>query len=148
MRRLLLLAAFALAGCSGAKEAPSAPDTNGLTGEADSSRAVAAPPVARTAAMGEQIFKRCAACHTITKDGPNGIGPNLHGIVGRARASYPGFAYSDALRAAGGHWDEAALDAWLDNPMKAIPGSRMSFAGIPDKADRNALFLYLKSQSD
>lgn len=98
--------------------------------------------------MGEQIFKRCAACHTITKDGPNGIGPNLHGIVGRARASYPGFAYSDALRAAGGHWDEAALDAWLDNPMKAIPGSRMSFAGIPDKADRNALFLYLKSQSD
>lgn len=139
---LLLAPALTLSACGGKDKAAASPDaTDATTGQLSP----ASPP---TAAMGEQIFKRCAACHTIDKDGRNGIGPNLHGVVGRALASHPNFSYSPALKTKGGIWDEAALDAWLENPLKDIPGSRMSFAGIPDKADRDALFLYLKSQSD
>src|SRR3546814_15995953 len=89
--------------------------------------------------MGEQVFRRCAACHTIDKDGRNGIGPNLHGIVGHAVAAHAGFAYSGAMKAKGGVWDEAALDAFLADPMKAVPGTRMVFAGVIDAADREAL---------
>src|SRR3546814_9358072 len=75
--------------------------------------------------MGEQVFRRGAACHTIDKDGRNGIGPNLHGIVGHAVAAHAGFAYSGAMKAKGGVWDEAALDAFLADPKKAVPGTRM-----------------------
>lgn len=142
---LLLVSVLTLSACGGKDKAAAAPGaTEAATGES----LLPVPAATPTAAMGEQIFKRCAACHTIDKDGRNGIGPNLHGVVGRALASHPDFPYSDALKAKGGVWNEAALDAWLENPMKDIPGARMSFAGIPDKADRDALVLYLKSQSD
>ena len=97
--------------------------------------------------MGEQIFKRCVACHTIDKGGPNGIGPNLHGIVGAAVASKPDFSYSSAMQAKGGVWDAAALDIYLEAPMKSVPGTRMAFAGLIDAADRKALILYLEAQS-
>jgi len=97
--------------------------------------------------MGEQVFRRCVACHTIDKGGANGIGPNLHGVVGAAVASKPDFSYSGAMKAKGGVWDEAALNAYLKQPMMAVPGTRMAFAGIPDDADRKALILYLEEQS-
>jgi cytochrome c len=104
------------------------------------------PRVAPTAAMGEQTFKRCVACHTIDKGGRNGIGPNLHGVVGRAVGSVPNFGYSSAMMAKGGVWDAAALNIYLKAPRQAIPGNRMSFAGIPDAAEREALILYLTEQ--
>ncbi|HWT42467.1 MAG TPA: cytochrome c family protein, partial [Sphingopyxis sp.] len=106
-----------------------------------------APAVAPTAAMGEQIFRRCVACHTVDKGGSNGIGPNLHGVVGAAVASKPDFSYSGAMKAKGGVWDDAALDAYLKAPMKAVPGTRMAFAGVIDEADRKALILFLEEQS-
>lgn len=136
---VLLAGAFALAGC-GKAEPPAEPASS-------DSPTAEAPAVEPTAAMGEQIFKRCMACHTIEKDGPNGIGPNLHGIVGRAVASHAGFSYSGALKAKGGSWDEAHLDQFLEEPMKYAPGTRMAFAGVIDAADRKALILYLKEQS-
>src|SRR4051795_2344879 len=40
---------------------------------------------------GAAAAKKCAACHTFEKGGPNRVGPNLFGIVERARASEPGF---------------------------------------------------------
>ncbi|KAI6170463.1 Cytochrome c family protein [Aphelenchoides bicaudatus] len=98
--------------------------------------------------MGEQVFKRCVACHTIDKGGANGIGPNLHGVVGRAVASHAGFSYSGAMKAKGGVWDKAALDTYLEAPMKALPGTRMAFAGVIDAADRQALILYLEERSN
>ena len=138
---------LALAAC-GKSEPPAQP----ATGDEPQAEAAApqpsAPAVEPTAAMGEQVFKRCMACHTIDKDGRNGIGPNLHGIVGRAVAAYPGFSYSGAMKAKGGVWDEAALDTYLEAPMKAVPGTRMAFAGVIDAADRQALILYLKAQSE
>ncbi|ALH81711.1 c-type cytochrome [Sphingopyxis macrogoltabida] len=138
---VLLAGALALAGCG--KSEPAA--DSATTGEAAAEAPAAA--IEPTAAMGEQVFKRCMACHTIDAGGRNGIGPNLHGVVGRAVASHEGFSYSGAMKAKGGIWDEAALDTYLEAPMKALPGTRMAFAGVIDAADRKALILYLKEQS-
>lgn len=135
---VLLAGALTLAGCGKSDTSADAP----ATGEASVETVAVAP----TAAMGEQVFRRCVACHTIDKGGSNGIGPNLHGVVGRAVASHPGFSYSGAMKAKGGVWDEAALDAYLKAPMKDVPGTRMAFAGVIDAADRKALFLYLEQQ--
>src|SRR3546814_17646677 len=93
------------------------------------------------------MFRRCVACHTVEKGGSNGIGPNLHGIVGAPVASKPDFSYSGAMKAKGGVWDETALDAYLKAPMKDVPGTRMAFAGVIDATDRQALILYLEEQS-
>ena len=135
----LLAGALLLAGC-GKADQPAGSPTESATAEA-------APEVEPTAAMGEQIFKRCVACHTINKGGPNGIGPNLHGVVGAPVATHADFSYSSALKAKGGHWDAAHLDQFLESPMKYAPGTRMAFAGIIDAADRKAVILYLEAQS-
>lgn len=138
---VLLAGALALAGCGKSDEQGSA------STPAASASGPETPAVAPTAAMGEQVFKRCVACHTIDKGGANGIGPNLHGVVGRQVASHADFSYSGAMKAKGGVWDEAALDAYLKSPMKDVPGTRMAFVGVADDADRKALILYLESQS-
>ena len=137
---VVLAGALALAGC-GKSDKPA--DDAGGTAATNAPEVTVEP----TASMGEQVFKRCAACHTIDKAGANGIGPNLHGVVGRAVASHEGFNYSSAMKAKGGVWDDAALDIYLKQPMMAVPGTRMAFAGIPDDLDRKALILYLDQQS-
>ena len=125
---------FVITACGGGAESTSS-DTVGQT---------AAPePVAAVAKTGEDVFKKCMACHTVTPEGRNGIGPGLHGITGRAVASAPGFTYSNGLKAKGGVWDEANLDAFLTAPAKWAPGTKMMFAGINDAADRKALIDYL-----
>lgn len=99
------------------------------------------------AAKGEATFKKCASCHTINAGGANGIGPNLHEIVGDGVAQgRGGFAFSDALKSHGGKWDWATLDAWIKNPKAFAPGTKMSFAGIGDAAERANLLVYLNSQ--
>ncbi|ABF52341.1 c-type cytochrome [Sphingopyxis alaskensis] len=141
---VLLAGALLLAGC-GKSDAPPTDDPvadSPATGES----ATDAPAVEPTAAMGEQIFRRCVACHTVDKGGRHGIGPNLHGIVGAPVAAKAGFSYSGAMKAKGGVWDEAALDAYLKAPMKDVPGTRMAFAGVVDATDRKALILYLQAQ--
>ena len=137
---VLLAGAFALAGC-GKSDQPADTSVGG-----DAAVEAPAPTVEPTAAMGEQVFRRCVACHTIDAGGGNGIGPNLHAIVGRAVASHAGFSYSGAMKAKGGVWDAAALDAFIGEPMKALPGTRMAFAGVIDPTDRKSLILYLETQ--
>lgn len=144
---VLLAGALLLASC-GKGETPEQAPAAAESGAAADVPVADAPAVEPTAAMGEQIFRRCAACHTIDAGGANGIGPNLHGIVGRPVASHPGFSYSGAMKAKGGAWDETVLDAYLAEPMKNVPGTRMAFAGVIDGADRKALILYLKAQSE
>lgn len=102
-----------------------------------------------SAENGAAVFKKCKACHTVEKDGKNGTGPNLWGIVGAAIAAHDGFAYSDAMQAkAGTSWDVDTLDAYLTKPKDAIPGNKMAFAGIADAADRHDLIAFLATQSD
>ena len=110
----------------------------------------AAPGVVAVAAgdakKGEGVFAKCMACHTIVKGGANGIGPNLAGVVGEAAASgRGGFAFSDGLKAKGGKWDEASLDAWLTSPSKYAAGTKMTFAGLPDAQQRADVIAYLKA---
>lgn len=98
------------------------------------------------AAKGEGIFKKCVACHTIAAGGANGIGPNLHGVMGKPLASHAGFPYSDALKSKGGNWTWDAMNEWLSNPKKFAPGNKMTFAGLGNPEERAAVMLYLNSQ--
>jgi cytochrome c len=95
------------------------------------------------AATGQDVFNdKCGDCHTV--DPPSGTAPALKGVVGRKIASLTDFQYSDALKAKGGTWDEAALDAFIANPKAFSPGTQMT-AGAADPADRKAIIDYLKS---
>lgn len=98
-------------------------------------------------AKGEQSFKKCQSCHTVNAGGANGIGPNLHGIAGDAVAgNRGGFAFSDGLKAKGGTWDAATLDAWLKNPKAFAAGTKMTFAGLADAQERANVIAYLNAQ--
>tara|TARA_Y100001933_G_C18833843_1_gene494570 strand:+ start:263 stop:838 length:576 start_codon:yes stop_codon:yes gene_type:complete len=92
---------------------------------------------------GARQFRRCQSCHTLNEGGRHTVGPNLHGIVGRAAASAEGFNYSPQLTEAGLTWDVETLDAWIENPRAMVPGNRMSFVGLRDAADRRDVIGYL-----
>ncbi len=123
-------------------------------GEAAGGAAAADKPIefylaSADVAKGEAQFKKCASCHTINKGGAAGIGPNLYGIVGASHAHSGGFGYSDAMKTVSGKkWDWKALSEWIANPKKAIPGNKMSFAGISKPEDRANLIAFLNSKSD
>jgi cytochrome c len=89
-------------------------------------------------------FAQCAACHTVAP-GQNRLGPTLYKVVGRKKASVPGFAYSPAMKAQKGVWTEAELNAYIANPRAKVPGTRMVYAGMPDAAKRARLIAWLKS---
>ena len=101
-----------------------------------------------SAEAGESQFRQCQACHTIDAGGANRVGPNLYGVVGGPVGAAEGFNYSPALADAGGDWTPERLDAFLENPREAMPGTRMSYRGIKDPQDRANMIAYLNSQSD
>jgi cytochrome c len=100
------------------------------------------------AAKGEQVFKKCAACHNADKGGANALGPNLWGVIGKPHGHVAGFAYTDALKGKPGNWDFASLSEWLANPKKYAPGTKMTFAGLSNPEDRANIIAYLNSKSD
>ncbi|MFD1949476.1 c-type cytochrome [Sphingomonas arantia] len=97
---------------------------------------------------GAEVFKKCAACHTDAKGGPNGVGPNLYGSVNKPHGHVAGFPYSDALKGKPGVWDWANLNAWLTSPKAYAPGTKMTFAGLSKPEDRANVIAYLNSTSD
>jgi cytochrome c len=105
------------------------------------SLAGAAP--AANVANGKALFSRCAACHTVDKGGPNGLGPNLYGVVGRKAGSKKDFSYSAAMRNSGIVWTNQKLDAYIAHPADLVPGNRMAFAGLPDAKQRTDLIAWL-----
>jgi len=99
-------------------------------------------------AHGKDLFLRCQQCHVETKDGRGKIGPTLWGIVGRARASHPGFSYSTAMNAAHDPWTYDRLFVFLKAPSGEVPGTRMSYAGLRAAQDRTDLLAYLRTLDD
>jgi cytochrome c len=99
------------------------------------------------AAKGADVFKKCAACHTVNQGGANGVGPNLYGVLGEGvGAGRGGFAFSDALKGVGGNWDFDKMNAWLTSPRKFAAGTKMTFAGLSNPQDRANVIAYLNSQ--
>ncbi len=102
--------------------------------------------IAQAQDAGEAIFKKnCFICHTV-EPGKNKLGPSLAGIVGRKAGSVAGYNYSEANKHSGVTWDEATLDAYLTDPKKFMPGTKMIFGGLKSPDDRKALIAYLKQQ--
>jgi cytochrome c2 len=110
---------------------------------------IAALLAAGNAAHGADVAKKCAVCHSFDKGGPNMIGPNLYGVLGRKVASHEGYEYSDVLKAKGGTWDYAMLDHMIENPNAFAPGTKMAlFPGLPDAKERADVILFLREKSD
>tara|TARA_B100000989_G_scaffold256740_1_gene206036 strand:+ start:137 stop:679 length:543 start_codon:yes stop_codon:yes gene_type:complete len=99
-------------------------------------------------ASGEKIFKKCAACHSIVKDGKNNIGPALYNVVGRKVGAVNDYKYSKALAAYGKAWTFEELNGYLLKPAKWIKGTKMAFAGLRKEKDRASVILYLNQSSD
>jgi cytochrome c len=103
---------------------------------------------AADAMQGGMIAERCMVCHGWDKGGPAMIGPNLYGVVGRAKAAATDFDYSPVLREKGGNWTYEDLFTFLQQPGVYAPGTKMAFAGLPRTQDRLNLIAFLRMQAD
>ena len=98
--------------------------------------------------LGEKIFKKCAACHSINKGGKNNIGPALYNVVGRKVGGVADYKYSKALAAYEKEWTFEELNGFLIKPTKWIKGTNMAYAGLRKEKDRASVIKYLNQSSD
>jgi cytochrome c len=119
----------------------------------------AAPPAAPTeplpvllahaeVAKGQADTKICQTCHSFEKGGPIKVGPPLWGVVGRPKGSYPGFNYSDGMKAKGGDWTYDDINQFITKPSAYVPGTKMTYAGEEEPSKRADIIDYLHTLSD
>lgn len=145
----LALASLTIVGCNKSEEG-AGPQSQGLPAVATAEEALAqlpAPYNAGNLENGKSKFAACRSCHTLTEGGPNGVGPNLYRVFGRKAGAHPDYKYSDAVMNSNIVWDAQQLDNWLARPKDFLPGTKMTFAGIPDHQDRIDLIAYIKVQT-
>lgn len=144
--------AAALAGCNKSATPPAVDQSAPSAGpaapmsDADKAKALAALPAPYNTAdlaNGESKFALCSTCHSLPQGAPNMTGPNLHGVFGRKAGTMAGFNYSDVLKSTGWTWDAAHIDTWITDPKVALPGTKMTFAGLKDPKDRTDVIAYL-----
>ena len=99
-------------------------------------------------AIGEKVFKKCAACHSIVKGGKNKIGPALYNVVGRKVGGVNDYKYSKALAGYEKSWTFEELNGFLLKPAKWIKGTKMAYAGLRKEKDRASIIKYLTQNSD
>ena len=126
----------AAGGAAGAAEKPAGPEP------------ILAMLASADIAKGEKVAKACAACHDFTKGGPNRTGPNLWGVVGRAKGTEAGFSYSDGMKGKGGVWNYDDLNHFLWKPKAFVSGTKMTFIGLKKAEDRAAVIAWLRTLSD
>jgi len=98
---------------------------------------------------GKELFQKlCFTCHTIDKGGPNKVGPNQWDLVGRKKASEPGFSYSSAMQGMGGEWTYEDINHMIFKPSAFVKGTKMAFVGVPKEQDRADIIAYLRTMSD
>jgi len=155
---LVVLAVNIAAGAIFAPEKPAKPGYNIVvpkpaTGTQPQAPVEKEPPIAQLLASadpkrGEDAANVCLACHTFNKGGENKLGPNLWGIVGRARAAMPGFDYSGGMKGMAGTWTIDDLNQFLAKPQAFVTGTKMTFAGLARSGARADVLAYLNSLSD
>ena len=96
---------------------------------------------------GANVFKKCAACHSIAEGGANKIGPALWGVIGRKAGSVPNYKYSKAMAAYSKNWSFEEMNGFLIKPKDWIKGTKMSFAGLKNAKDRASVILYMNKNS-
>jgi len=101
-----------------------------------------------SAAEGAKVFKKCAACHSISEGGGNKIGPALWGVLGRSAGSIPDYKYSKAMAAYSKNWSFEEMNGFLIKPKGWIKGTKMSFAGLKKAKDRAAVILYMNENTN
>jgi cytochrome c len=99
---------------------------------------------AQDIAAGEDVYKKCRACHQVGETAKNAVGPALNGLFGRKAGTIPGFNYSEANKTSGVTWTEEVFTTYIQNPRAAMPGNKMAFAGLKDEKDIKDLIAFLK----
>ncbi len=97
---------------------------------------------------GKMVFKKCAACHSVSKGGSNKIGPALWGVIGRKVGSISDYKYSKAMSEFGKNWNFETINAFLIKPKDYVKGTKMAYAGLKEEKDRASIILYLNEQGD
>ena len=100
--------------------------------------------VAQDGAAGKASFAKCQACHAVGQGAKNKLGPELNGLAGRKAGAAAGYQYSPALKNAGFAWDQSSFSDFLQNPRTKVPGNKMAFVGMKDKAEVASLWAYLQ----